>query len=445
MRPWRPRALGERLSLLVVVVHALVLALMVVGLWAILGKLLSVEANDALQARSRVEVAALPAPSARLAPPSASLPGEGDTWLVVGGRALSTPRVAPSITKAALLAAARPGHLINAGSMRFYAAKLTYRQKSWGLLVTGVALAPYHRTQTNVLLGAIAFSVVVVATVGLTVKRLVARALRPVSEMTAAAAVWSVEEPDRRFGAGPAHDEISQLAATLDLLLDRLAAALRAEQLLTAEVAHELRGPLAAMRSEAELALRRERSPAEYRESIEAMLGSATHLTQASDALVASAAKRPVGELGRCLVADAFADLAHSCQPAAASRSVDVRVDCCDGLAVGAQREAVVELLHPIVENACQHARSAVHLSAASLDGSWVELCVSDDGCGVAAADVERIFEPGERGSSLEDLAHDGAGLGLALARRLAQSLGGGVTAQATNEGGRFVVKLPAG
>ena len=362
MRPHRrPRALRHRLALLVVVAHALALSLAVVALWAVLGHVLSDEANQALRARSAAELALLRGPQGRLPAATADLPYEGESWLIVGGRLADGPRVSPAVTQAALLAARRPGRTLEGpGAVRLYATRLVYQEATWGELVTGVSLLPYRKTLRDVVAISILAAGVIVVTVGLAVNRVVGQALRPVSEMTRKAQTWSVEDPGRRFGAGPAYDEISELAGTLDLLLERIAAALRAEQLLTAEVAHELRGPLAEMRSEAELALRRKRSPAEYRESIETMLGSVAHLAQASDALMASAVRRPAGELGRCLVADAFADLVLSCQAAAASRSVGVHAEGCSGLAVGVQRELVVELLHPIVENACQHARSAV-------------------------------------------------------------------------------------
>lgn len=447
MRLWRPRALRRRLSLLVVVAHGAALALAVLCLWAVLGHALSDEASQAARARSAVEVSQLPVPTARLARATEDLPGEGETWLVIGGRAAQTPRVAPAITRAALLAAARPGRISDGtGPTRFYAARLTYQGNPWGVVVTGVPLAPYDATLNDILLVAIATAAVIVLTVGFAVERVVGRALRPVTEMTSKAAAWSVKDPGRRFGAGPAYDEISQLASTLDLLLDRIAAVLRAERLFTAEVAHELRGPLAAMRSEAELALRRKRSSCDHRKTIEAMLGSLTRLSYAVDSLVALAAQRTPAERGRCHVEDVFDELLQSCTPLAASRGTTLFIKECDAtLVIGAQPDIVFHLLHPVVENACQHARSSVSLSADGDGGSCVRVEVDDDGCGVAAADVERIFEPGQRGTATAGVRHDGAGLGLALARRLANSLDGEISAEAGCDGGRFVVKLPAG
>ena len=81
------------------------------------------------------------------------------------------------------------------------------------------------------------------------------------SRMTRQAADWSEHDLDRRFALGPPHDELTELAATLDGLLDRLAASLRHERRFSAELSHELRTPLARVIAEAELALRREREP----------------------------------------------------------------------------------------------------------------------------------------------------------------------------------------
>src|SRR3954452_279421 len=105
------------------------------------------------------------------------------------------------------------------------------------------------------------------ALVGCAAWGLLRSALRSVSRMTRQAATWSERDLDRRFGLGEPHDELTQLASTLDGLLHRLAASLRHEQRFSAELSHELRTPLSRVIAETELALRRERTPSEYRET----------------------------------------------------------------------------------------------------------------------------------------------------------------------------------
>ena len=83
--------------------------------------------------------------------------------------------------------------------------------------------------------------------------------------MTTQAASWSELELDDRFTVGEPYDELTELATTLNGLLDRIAASFRREQRFSAELSHELRTPLARVLAESELALRRERTPAEYR------------------------------------------------------------------------------------------------------------------------------------------------------------------------------------
>jgi signal transduction histidine kinase len=99
--------------------------------------------------------------------------------------------------------------------------------------------------------------------------------------------------------------------------------------------------------------------------------------------------------------------------------------------------DVVRRALAPLVENARRHAHRHVELALSASDGR-VRVAVRDDGPGVPAALGERVFDPGVRGSD-----HDGAGLGLALARRLARSCGGDVTL-GPGPGGCFVLELPA-
>ena len=97
---------------------------------------------------------------------------------------------------------------------------------------------------------------------------------------------------------------------------------------------------------------------------------------------------------------------------------------------IGVEAEVALRILQPIVENACQCAQAGVTLGVERRDGE-VLFTVDDDGPGVLPGECERIFEPGVRGSVGDsNRAFPGAGLGLALSRRLARAATGDVVAR---------------
>jgi signal transduction histidine kinase len=109
---------------------------------------------------------------------------------------------------------------------------------------------------------------------------------------------------------------------------------------------------------------------------------------------------------------------------------------------VNADADLTVQMLVPLISNAARYGRSRVRLSV-SRDGESVAFRVTDDGPGLREDELESVFEPGVRGDAANGAP--GAGLGLALSRRLARAAGGDVVAEAANGGGgRFVVRLPA-
>jgi signal transduction histidine kinase len=113
-------------------------------------------------------------------------------------------------------------------------------------------------------------------------------------------------------------------------------------------------------------------------------------------------------------------------------------------LRVAVEQALVERILAPVIENARRHAVSGVELGLAREDGI-VTITVSDDGSGVAPEELEAIFEPGRRAAGGASTAvSTGAGLGLALARRLARSAGGDVRALSGERGGVFLITLPA-
>jgi signal transduction histidine kinase len=263
--------------------------------------------------------------------------------------------------------------------------------------------------------------------------------------MTSTAAEWGETAVDRRFNMGVPHDELTQLAATLDGLLDRIAETLRREQRLTSEISHELRTPLARIAAEAELAVRRERSPEEYAQALRAITLNADRLRRIIDALLETARTEAGGHRG-VAQASAVVELAvEGCGHIAAERGIEVTVEepaPRGALAVAVDEDVASRVLQPVLENACRYGRTRVTVRVTAAGGS-VAYVVSDDGPGVGDAEQEAIFDPGRRGNGARDRT-DGAGLGLALARRLARAAGGEVEALPSGEGGVFAVRLPA-
>jgi signal transduction histidine kinase len=311
-----------------------------------------------------------------------------------------------------------------------------------GSVVVALSLAPYEETRTLALVSSLVFGGLVLLLVAFAARWLLTSSLRPVTRMTRQAAAWSERELDHRFGLGEPRDELTELASTLDELLDRLAASLRREQRFSAELSHELRTPLARVLAETELALRREREPAEYRTTLELIKRNAEQLTRTVDALVAAARFEAGSQRG---TADAFAvaeDALTACSGLAAERGLSLAVEQPPRLMrVGVERDLAERILQPVLENACRYAKSAVSIDI-DRNGSTVRYAISDDGPGVEEDERERIFEPGVRGTAANG---DGSGLGLALARRLAASVAGEIEVDSASTGGRFLVRLPAG
>ncbi len=294
-----------------------------------------------------------------------------------------------------------------------------------GVVVVGVSMDPYRHTERLAITFTVILDAFVLIAGALVARRAVGAALRPVAEMTERAAEWSEHDLHRRFVLGPPRDELTALAATLDGLLGRIDAALRHEQRFSAEMAHELRTPLAGVRAEAELALRSGTAPLEALEALEAVLAGTERMETVIDTLLAAARS----DAGRGS-SDAVAAARHAAEAHGASVQAQE-----EPMTVGAGEDVVAGALQPLLENASRHAANDVEIRV-SRDNGHVVIAVLDDGAGIAPGDAERIFEPGvsEAGS---------AGLGLPLARRLARAAGGDVVA-IPQRGGRIELRLPA-
>jgi signal transduction histidine kinase len=439
--------LRGRLQLAVGIAVAAALVGLVAGFNLILGHVLDRDARDLVRARAVAEIDSLRTSDGRLSVRQApdDRAADGYLWVFSRGRALEQPRAAPNIDQAArALATERARYLdVRDSDTRLYAAPVASGGKRLGTVVAGVSLAPYEQTRKLALLASLVLGGLVLLLVLIAARWLLGASLRPVVRMTRQAAEWSERDLDHRFALGPPHDELTELAATLDGLLDRLAASLRHERRFSAELSHELRTPLARVLAESELALRRQRAPHDYRDSLELIHRNADQLARTIDALVAAARYEAGDERG---MADAHAvatGAVRACSGITMDREIELEVERPSrALRVGVDTDLAERIIQPVLENACRYGSTHVRIEIRR-DNSSVVYAVEDDGPGVAADEGERIFEPGVRGSAAR-AGEQGAGLGLALARRLARTIDGDVVTDTAASGGRFLVKLPA-
>lgn len=446
--------LRGRLLLSVLAAIATVLAALTLAFNLVLDARLNGDASGLLQARTAAELAALRVVHGQVeladAPDEAG--PELPVWVFEGPRALERPIAgAAKQTAAASLAAVAPATR-DVNDTRLQAVPVIAAGRRIGAVVAAVSLAPYDQTRRTALVASCVLALVVMLAVALAARWLISRALAPVATMTRQAAAWSEHDLDRRFSLGPAHDELTHLAATLDALLERLATSLRHEQRLSAELSHELRTPLASVAAEAQYALRHAEPSEAGKAALDRIIQSAERMARTLDTLMAAArAQLDPQRAHSDAAAAARAACAGAAEPGvgvevvAPSERVDVR----------AEQELVERILAPLIENAVRHAGARVKVTIGQEAGTAV-LTVEDDGPGVAPADREAIFVPGHRGTlgpgqgpghatGTGTVAASGAGLGLALARRLARTAGGDVQAEPGGTGGRFTVRLPSG
>jgi len=436
-----------RLFLVVVATVGVAVAALVLGFNLILANTLTRESRDLARTRASAQLALLTTAHGRVtvreAPDAAA--ADASIWVFSRGAALERPRSGASIFATARALAGGSAHYadVPAADIRLYAAPIISGGRRIGAVVAGVSLAPYEQTRRLALIASVVLGALILLVVALAARWLLAASLRPVVRMTRQAAAWSEHDLDRRFVLGEPHDELSELAATLNGLLDRLAASLRREQRFSAELSHELRTPLSRLMAEAELALRRERKPSDYRRALELIQRNAVQLTRTVEALVAAARHEAGSYHGTSDAYELAVEAAASCADLAVQRGVDLDLtQTRTPMRVAVESELGERILQPLLDNACRYGASKVSLSIERAAGA-VRYTVDDDGAGIAAEESERIFEPGVRGiQGAGDGA--GAGLGLALARRLARSANGDIEALARPEGGRFVVTLPS-
>ena len=437
--------LRARLTRFVTLGAIVALAALTVGFNLAMRASLDSDARRLLDARAQATLQSVRSENGKVTfrPGEAAQVTDAQAWVFDGRRLLVAPPVPPQVDRAAS-SLARGGSSTardDGTDSRLLAEPIVEDGKRVGTVVAAISEEPYERSANRALYASVIFAGLMLIAIVFGSRLLITRALRPVARMTREAADWSEHDLDHRFNAGEPNDELTRLAATFDGMLERLALALRHEQRFSAELSHELRTPLAAIVSESELALRRERSAETYRGSLERIASRAHQLREVLETLLVAAREESLAVAHEGADAATAVDrVIDNLKPLASQRGIAVSTRLPDemlGVQVG---PATVErILSPVIQNACAYAHRSAAVEVSAQNGT-VRFVVSDDGPGVDPDEAEAIFEPGVRGRAGEGNNETGTGLGLALARRLARGAGGDIALS----GSAFVVRLPS-
>jgi signal transduction histidine kinase len=283
-----------------------------------------------------------------------------------------------------------------------------------------------------------------VAGVGWIVWRAVDCALRPVR-------VMSDELRGTRTGGGrvtvPAgHDEVAELARSVNLTLGRLERMAERHRAFVADASHELRSPLTGLRTQLEVALEHPEDE-DWPKVARAALDDADRLQRLVRDLL-TMARLEAGVAGEDREPVDLAGLVRDEVARRRSGRVPIGLDLEDGVVVRAAPSHLARLLRNLLDNADRHARSKVGVTVGAAGGDAV-LTVCDDGPGIPAQERERVFQRFQRLAEGRRCDAGGTGLGLPISREIAQAHGGSLVVGEGGEGGeggggaRLILRLP--
>lgn len=269
-------------------------------------------------------------------------------------------------------------------------------------------------------------------------------ALAPIDEIVRTARQIQESKMSLRIPPRELRDETGRLIETLNSMLDRIESSFNQIRRFTQDAAHELRTPLSSILSAVDVTLRRkDRTPEEYREALEAVRGETIRLQKLAEDLLTIARTEQAAERGRVEAAGACDRVVKDLSPQMEAKQLNCEIRVEPG-AVSIQEEALVRVIRNLLDNAVKFspAGGTVQITGSKNDAYTIE--VKDDGPGIPNGELPNIFERFYRGSNARNNDVPGSGLGLAIAQAIARQAGGDLTAEnSPGSGALFRLRLP--
>jgi len=275
------------------------------------------------------------------------------------------------------------------------------------------------------------------------------RALRPVDRITHAAQMINPQDLSRRVIVPQTGDELQRLAETLNQMLQRIESAVARITQFTADASHELRTPVALIRTRAEVTLAKPRNIDQYRDALKEVLAESERTTALIENLMTLARADTGSEtlnFNRTDIGDIAREVSTQAQTLSDAKQLHWSVAIPDAaIWVRGDANALRRLLLILVDNAVKYTPPAGSISLAlQRNGSHAEIRVRNNGIGISADDLPHIFDRFYRADKARSRELGGTGLGLSIGRWIANAHGGDIQVEtSTPNGTTFVVRLP--
>jgi signal transduction histidine kinase len=276
--------------------------------------------------------------------------------------------------------------------------------------------------------------------VGATTWLLIGRTLDPVEAIRRQVTEISATELSRRVPEPGTGDEIQRLAETMNAMLGRLEGAVARQKAFVSDAAHELRSPLAAIQTELEVAAAH-LDNGDWPAVIDRLAANNGRMERLVEDLLVLATAEEQRAAPRTDV-DLDELVLRQLEPLRATSRLRLDLTGLSAARVRGDRDQLERVVANLVENARRHAATTVMVELHAANGT-AELVVADDGPGIPPEHRTRIFERFARVDGARDRESGGAGLGLAIARRIVEGHGGSIGVGESAVGTRMVVRLP--
>jgi signal transduction histidine kinase len=271
--------------------------------------------------------------------------------------------------------------------------------------------------------------------------------LRPIERITRVAREIQATDLSRRINLRGPNDELRRLADTFDAMLARLDAAFESQRRFIQEASHELRNPLAVIRTNVEVAMADPDASKEDFTELGAVVGrTAERMSTLVDDLLSYARRgEPANRAGLIDVAPIVVETAAEFRVSAEAQNVRIDYVTTPGLWVHGDGTQFRQALANLVGNAIRHAPAGSSIRvAAGLQDSWVWMAVEDRGPGISAEDQERVWQRFWRGDKRRAREEGRSGLGLSIVKSIVERHGGRVQLLSElGKGATFILWFP--